>query len=155
MPIAYSAVSGNNNIFVVPGSANPDEDNANLRDALTVAFTAAKYHGDDPTYFVNVYTQFKANSGTNCSNMNQVGKDLCCNSNNQYTNIYGVCGVTIDPLTFYYRVRSRYSSMQYGMDVLGRYLSAAETCGGCTKDEWFDSTCAKIKIYAPGTDCTK
>jgi hypothetical protein len=154
---AYSAVSSHKDLFVVTDSKNPDEDNANLQDALIVVFTGARYFGDGITPFVNNYTEYIANFNSagaekDCGSMNQLGRDLCCAKNKkgdlEHVNPYGVCSAKLDAVTFYNKVKSRYPAMDYGLEILTTYRSAVETCGGCTKDEWFKNTCAKIKVYA-------
>jgi hypothetical protein len=162
MPDGYSAVSNNKDIFMVPGSTR-EEENSDLQDALTVVFTAARYHGDGITPFVTAYRDYIANFNTDgsekdCNSMNQLGKDICCvqtNGNYQHIDPFSVCGTKLNAVTFYKKVGSRYPAMQYGLDVLGRYMSAVETCGGCTKDEWFDNTRAKICLYAPNSDACR
>ncbi|MCX6773626.1 MAG: hypothetical protein NTY68_01345 [Candidatus Micrarchaeota archaeon] len=155
---AYYAVSTHKDIFVVPGVGSSDENNSNLQDALVVTFTAAGYHGDSITSFVSDYADYAKNFNSNggeisCGGMTQIGRELCCTTNKKGDLVYNndpyvVCKTELDAVTFYNKVKSKYPVvMNYSLNVLGSYVSAVDVCGGCTKDEWFKNTCAKISLY--------
>jgi hypothetical protein len=157
LPDASSAVSNNRDIFNV--SSFSDADNQNLRDALTVEFTAERYYGNpissgSDTY-VPLWSSFRPNvdKGSDCGKMNSIGQSLCCSYDNKkwnYKNQYGVCGnAKMDPVTFYSKVKGAYPKIQYGTQVLSAYMGAIDACGGCASDAYYKAMDAKIRIYAP------
>lgn len=157
LPEASSAVANNKEILNV--SSFSESDNQDLRDALTVAFTAERYYGNginsgSDTY-IPLWGGFRSNvdKGGDCGAMNSLGRSLCCSYEDdewKYHNQHGVCGnPSMDPITFYSRVKGAYPKMQYGMDILGRYLAATDECGGCASDAYYRAMDAKIRIYAP------
>jgi hypothetical protein len=114
--------------------------------------------------FIPLWRDFRFNidKGTDCSKMNGIGNSLCC-ADGKFKNQYGVCNnPNLDAITFYTKISKikdssgknpLYPKIQYGMDVLGKYLDAVNRCGGCTKDSWYSAMCAKIKLYAPNAQC--
>jgi hypothetical protein len=158
LPAAYSAVTANSETLKVASFS--DENNQNLLDALTVAFTAELYYGyslDDggtsSDTYLELWRDFRPNvdKGGDCKKMNNMGRVLCCNSDGDYKNQYGVCGQpNMDPVTFYSKVKGSYGKIQYGMDTLSIYIDAIDECGGCASSSYYNAMDAKIKIYAPG-----